>query len=589
MRLQEDFLNDLRYRNPIEDVISSYVVLKRAGTTFKGLCPFHNEKTPSFTVYPSSNSFYCFGCQTGGDVITFVRTIENLDYMEAVRQLADRSGMSMPENGYDDSAEKLRRTVLAINRETAKFFFKCLIDKEDEGIGLKYFQSRNLSAETIKKFGLGYAPDSFDKLKNHLKSLGFSESDMILANVCGKSQKNGRAYDRFRKKVIYPIFELRGNVIAFGGRKFPEDNGAKYINSSDTPVFKKSKNLYGLNLAKNSGEKTAILTEGYMDTIALHQAGFNNAVGALGTSFTAEQANLLSRYFEEIVVTMDVDEAGQKATRRAIEILKTTGIKIRILQVEGGKDPDEYIKEFGAARFRALLDGAKNDIEFKLSGIKSAVDVSSDAGKLEYLNKSIDVLAGIDDEIARNLYAGRLEKETDVQKETILKRIDAARKKKLQESKKKELLQFTSPSFSKDDVNPQAKQYKRACAAEQTILSIMMNNVDKYDLIVGSVSADLFITDFNSRLFENLKEVLKTVSEFNISYLSDLYEPKELGRIIEIQNGYISTDVCETVLNDCINVINDEKDKLGIVKSADMNDDDFRRMFEKLGKTRKDK
>ncbi|MGN0174249.1 MAG: DNA primase, partial [Acutalibacteraceae bacterium] len=235
MKFSEDFINELRYKNPIEEVISSYVVLKRTGSTLKGLCPFHNERTPSFTVYPNTNSFYCYGCQAGGDVVSFIRTAENLDYVEAIKLLADRAGMAMPESGYDDSVEKLRRKVLSINRETAKFFFKCLIEKEDDGIGLKYFASRQLSPETIRKFGLGYAPDSFDKLKNHLKSLGFSENDMIVANVCGKSQKTGRAYDRFRKKVIYPIYDLRGNVIAFGGRKFPGDDGAKYINSSDTP------------------------------------------------------------------------------------------------------------------------------------------------------------------------------------------------------------------------------------------------------------------------------------------------------------------------------------------------------------------
>ena len=587
MKFSEDFLNELRYKNPIDEVISSYVVLKRAGSTYKGLCPFHNERTPSFTVYPNTGSFYCFGCQNGGDVVTFIKNAENLDYVEAVKYLADRAGMSMPESGYDDSVEKLRRTVLAINRETAKFFFQCLIEKSDDGIGLKYFGSRKLSAETIKKFGLGYAPDSFDKLRNHLKSKGFSENDMIIANVCSKSQKTGRAYDRFRKKVIFPIFDLRGNVIAFGGRKFPEDEGAKYINSSDTPVFKKSKNLYGLNFAKNSGSETVLLTEGYMDTIALHQAGFNNAVGALGTSFTADQANLLSRYFKEVIVTMDTDGPGQKATKRAIEILKTTGLKIRVLQVEGGKDPDEYIKAYGAERFRLLLEGAKNDIEFKLAEIRIKVDMKTESGKLEYLNGAVDVLSDIYDDIAKNLYAGRLSEETGVDKATILERVKRMGKTKEKKNLRKTLIDFTSPVYKSDDVNPQAKKYKRAAAAEETLLSIIMQYPKYLEYIAENIDETDFITDFNRDLLKKLNEVLSKNEEFNISYLADCYDSKQLGRVISKENRFTSSQNIEQVIDDCIKVIKEEKDKLGIVSPSDMNDEDFLNAIKNLGKNKK--
>ena len=589
MNFSEDFMNELRYKNPVEEVISSYVVLKKAGSTYKGLCPFHNERTPSFTVYPNTNSFYCFGCQNGGDVVTFIKNIENLDYVEAVKFLADRAGMAMPESGYDDSYEKLRRTVLAINRETAKFYFECLIQKEDGGIGLNYFSKRKLSAETIKKFGLGYAPESFDKLKNHLRSKGFSESDMILANVCSKSQKTGRAYDRFRKKVMFPIFDLRGNVIAFGGRKFPEDEGAKYINSSDTPVFKKSKNLYGLNLAKNSGEKTVILTEGYMDTIALHQAGFNNAVGALGTSFTADQANLLSRYFDEIVVTMDIDEAGQKATKRAIEILKTTGIKIRILQVEGGKDPDEYIKEFGADRFRMLLEGAKNDIEFKLLGAKNKFDIETDDGKLNYLNASIEVLASVNDEIARNLYASRVSGETGVEKSVILNRVQRMRKSNEKKTLKKELTEFTRPKYSPNDVNPDAKKYRRAAYAEENILAVLMQYPQYAKYVFEKLSGDDFLTSFNKDLYLKLQEILVAGKEFEISYLSESYDSKQLGRVMEINSKFSFSNDIEQVIDDCIKVIFDEKDKLGIISPSNMNDDDFLNALNKQAKDKKGK
>lgn len=587
MKFSEDFLSELRYKNPIDEVISSYVVLKRTGSTYKGLCPFHNERTPSFTVYPNTSSFYCYGCQNGGDVVTFIKSAENLDYIEAVKYLADRCGMAMPDTGYDDSVEKLRRTVLSINRETAKFFFKCLVEKADNGIGLEYFAGRKLSVDTIKKFGLGYAPDSFDKLKNHLKSKGFSENEMIIANVCGKSQKNGRAYDRFRKKVMFPIFDLRGNVIAFGGRKFPEDEGAKYINSSDTPVFKKSKNLYGLNLAKNSGSETVILTEGYMDTIALHQAGFNNAVGALGTSFTSDQANMLSRYFKEIIVTMDTDGAGRKATQRAIEILKTTGLKIRVLQVEGGKDPDEYIKTYGAERFRLLLEGAKNDIEFKLAEIKVKVDMNTDAGKLEYLNGAIEVLSDIYDEIARNLYAGRLSDETGVDKTTIIARISRLKKVKDKKKLKKSMLDFTNPQYKNDSVNPQAKQYKRAAAAEETLLSILMQHTQHLDYIREHIDEKDFLTDFNRELFVKLKKILAENDEFSISYLSDCFDSKQLGKVIEINNKFASSINNVQIIDDCIKVIHDEKAKLGVLPPSSMNDEDFLNAIKNLGKNKK--
>lgn len=587
MKFSEDFINELRYKNPIEEVISSYVALKRTGSTMKGLCPFHNERTPSFTVYPNTGSFYCYGCQSGGDVVTFIKNAENLDYIESVKYLADRCGMAMPDNNYDDSFERLRRNVLAINRETAKFFFKSLIEKEDGGIGLNYFSSRQLSAETIKKFGLGYAPDSFDKLKNHLKTKGFSENDMILAGVCGKSQKTGRAYDRFRKKVIFPIFDIRGNVIAFGGRKFPEDEGMKYINTSDTTVFKKSKNLYGLNFAKDSKSETVILTEGYMDTIALHQAGFNNAVGALGTAFTADQANLLSRYFKEVIVTMDTDGPGQKATKRAIEILKTTDLNIRVLQVENGKDPDEYIKQYGAERFRMLLDGAKNDIEFKLFGAKNSVDMNSDAGKLEYLKSAIEIMSDVPDEIARNLYAGRISTETGVDKNTIIDRINRVRKSKNKKDYNKKLMDFTAVKYKSEEINPKAKQFKRAAVAEENLLSIIMQVPRYLDYICENLSENDFLTDFNKDLFIKLKEILQNNEEFNISYLSDCYNSKQLGRVIEINSKFNSTSNNEQVIDDCIKVILDEKAKLGVNTPSQMNDEDFMNAIKNLGKNKK--
>lgn len=344
MRLSDSFLEQLRANTDIESVISPYVNLRRRGKNLVGLCPFHNEKTPSFTVYPENGSFYCFGCGVGGDVITFVRRMENLDYMEAVKQLADRAGMALPEDGYDDTLAKKRTAVLAANRAAAKFFHSQLFTDRGRH-ALNYFLDRGLTMETIRHFGLGFAPDDWRALKNHLNEQGFDDILLESANLLRRSDKNGKVsyYDNFRNRVMFPIIDPRGNVIAFGGRVL-DDSKPKYINTSDTLVYKKSNGVFALNFAKNGNDGKLIIAEGYMDVIALHQAGFTNAVACLGTALTKEQANLLSRYADEIILSYDADEAGQKATARALGIFGTTGMEIKVLRLTGGKDPDEIIK-----------------------------------------------------------------------------------------------------------------------------------------------------------------------------------------------------------------------------------------------------
>ncbi|MBQ2387312.1 MAG: DNA primase [Clostridia bacterium] len=456
MRIPDEFIEELRQRNDIESVVSSYVTLKRRGSTSVGLCPFHSEKSPSFTVYPSSNSYYCFGCGAGGDPITFIRGIENLDYIEAVRFLADRCGMRMPESGYDDTMQKLRVKIYEINRAAARFFHEQL--KTPEGkVGLDYFKERELSAKTIKHFGLGYAPESWDALYKHLRGLGFTDDLIFQADLISKRKSGNGYYDRFRGRAMYPIIDLRGNVIAFGGRRINNEDKsvAKYINSSDTPVYKKSTVLYALNYAKNSKHKGIILAEGYMDVIALHQAGFDNAVAACGTAFTQEQARLLSRYTDEIIVTLDADEAGQKATNRTIEILKSTGMNIRVLRVDGAKDPDEFIKKFGAGRFQALLDGANNDIEYKISAAKAKFDITTDDGKLSALKQISQVLSQTDDPIARDLYTGRVADEFGVSKDVLIRQINVMFKSRLNNERKQHINKEISRPVSTDRVNPE--------------------------------------------------------------------------------------------------------------------------------------
>ena len=559
MRIPDEFIEELRQRNDIESVISSYVNLKRRGSTLVGLCPFHNEKSPSFTVYPSSNSYYCFGCGAGGDPITFIRGVEHLDYIDAVKFLADRSGMRMPETGYDDSMQKLRIKVYEINRAAARFFHEQL-KTEGGKKGLAYFKSRELLAATIKHFGLGYAPDSWDSLYKHLRQLGYSDDLIFAADLISKRKSGKGYYDRFRDRVMFPIIDLRGNVIAFGGRRLSEDKTiAKYINSSDTPVYKKSTVLYALNYAKNSKSKGIILAEGYMDVIALHQAGFDNAVAACGTAFTQEQARLLSRYTDEIIVTLDADEAGQKATNKTIEILKSTGIKIRVLRITDAKDPDEFIKKFGNEKFRMLIEGANNDIEYKLSSAKSKFDLSTDDGKLSALKMAAQILANTDDSIARDLYTGRIADEFGVSKDVLTRQISLIFKSRVSNEKKQRIEKEIKRSSTSDRVNPERKYNTRSAIAEETIISLLMSDPSLYEYINERIKPSDFITKFNSRVFAFLINLLENQKMPDVSLFSSEFAPDEMGKIVEMINKKPTLDTgCEQI-DDCIKVVISDK------------------------------
>ena len=567
MRIPDEFIEELRQRNDIESVVSSYVTLKRRGSTSVGLCPFHSEKSPSFTVYPSSNSYYCFGCGAGGDPITFIRGIENLDYIEAVRFLADRCGMRMPESGYDDTMQKLRVKIYEINRAAARFFHEQL--KTPEGkVGLDYFKERELSAKTIKHFGLGYAPESWDALYKHLRGLGFTDDLIFQADLISKRKSGNGYYDRFRGRAMYPIIDLRGNVIAFGGRRINNEDKsvAKYINSSDTPVYKKSTVLYALNYAKNSKHKGIILAEGYMDVIALHQAGFDNAVAACGTAFTQEQARLLSRYTDEIIVTLDADEAGQKATNRTIEILKSTGMNIRVLRVDGAKDPDEFIKKFGAGRFQALLDGANNDIEYKISAAKAKFDITTDDGKLSALKQISQVLSQTDDPIARDLYTGRVADEFGISKDVLIRQINVMFKSRLNNERKQHINKEISRPVSTDRVNPEKRFNTRAAMAEETILALLFSDPSLYEYVFSLIKADDFVTTFNGRVYKYLCDLLENGKTPDISYFSSEFTPDEMGKIVGIFNKRLSLDTNKQQVDDCVKVILGEQD---IKKAAD--------------------
>ena len=581
MRINERFIQELQDKVDIESVISSCISLKRRGKNLVGLCPFHNEKTPSFTVYPESNSFYCFGCGAGGDVISFVRRMENLDYIEAVKAVAQMAGVSMPEDGYDDTLSKQRLRLLNANREAARFYHECLMKPENRK-ALDYFLKRGLDINTIRRFGLGYAPDDWRELINHLRAKGFTEQELVHANLARRSDKNGRAnyYDNFRNRVMFPIIDLRGNVIAFGGRVM-DDSKPKYINTSDTLVYKKSNGVFGLNLAKNANDNKLILVEGYMDVIALHQAGFTNAIACLGTAFTNEQANLLSRYADEVIICYDNDGAGRTATARALSILNKTGLKLRVVQMSGGKDADEIIRTHGRERFADLLKSAASTTEYKLLEVRAKTNLSTDDGKVEFLMAAAEILAACSI-VERDIYSTRLSNELGVSAESIKAQIKMAegKLKRIAESRKRQETEAMLAKSFEDKNNPERASNLRAAKAEETLIASFMRNPDFYNKLKEQITPSDYVTAFNRRVFECLSKALENGIEPNLSIFSSDFTPEEMDSVTRI--FHMSSNLSNTLreCEDCIKVLK-ESSAPPVKDTSSMSDEEFLRLFKK--------
>ena len=587
-RFSDEFLSELRMRCDIEQIISSYVPLRRRGKNLVGLCPFHNEKTPSFTVYPETESFYCFGCAAGGEVISFIRRIENLDYVEAVRFLCERAGMNMPEDGYDSSMAQKRKRMYEINREAARFFHETLFSPEGKA-GLDYYKSRGYSKKTLVRFGMGYAPNDWRKLLFHMKEKGYSYEELYDANLANKSEKNGKVnfYDNFRNRVIVPIIDPRGNVVAFGGRVL-DDSKPKYVNTSDTLVYKKSLGVFGLNFAKNSKEKSLILVEGYMDAISLHQAGFDNAIACLGTALTSEMAHLLSRYTDEIILSYDADEAGQKATQRAIGIFSSIGMKLRVLQLSGGKDPDEILKKYGPERFRSLIDGASNDIEFELLKAKKDFDLASSDGKMKYLTKACEILADTGDSIAQDIYASKLAEELAVEKQTVTVRIGQLRRRKMNVRQKQKFSAIEQKTLT--ETNREALRTGkpiRVLKAEKRILSLLFRNPDFLPLLDGNIDIGDFSDETNKKLFTVLSEKIKNGDSLELGCFAETLSDSEMSALVSLVRSADGLTSTKKEFSDCINVILAEKNKDGKVLPGQMNDEEFSKAFDRF-KPKKD-
>ncbi|MBQ7203561.1 MAG: DNA primase [Eubacterium sp.] len=576
MALSDSFLNDLKLRTDINDVISSYVTLKRRGRNYVGLCPFHNEKTPSFTVYPDTQSFYCFGCSAGGDAIGFVKKIENLDYIDAVKLLAGRAGLQMPEDGYDDSMAKHRRTILAINKEAARFFNSYMMSENGKR-GLDYYLNRGLSKKTITRFGLGYAPDSWDELLKHLKSKGYRISDIEAAGLIKRGQKG--YYDIFRNRVMTPIIDVRGNVIAFGGRVL-DDSKPKYINTSDTIVYKKTNELFALNLAKDSDSDTLILCEGYMDVIAMHQAGFTNAVAGCGTALTSEQVRLISRYATEVILAYDADEAGQKALNKAINLFSKTDVKVRIPALSGGKDPDEIIKNLGRERFAAMLEGASNEIEFSILSLKNKYNLNTTQGKLDFLNECIKVLAYVSP-IEQDLYVSRLAEELGVNANNIKIQLDNYSKRVKRSAVKREGKKIISDSMRQNQKESFEKSTStKKLRAEDRLIGLLLLH-PKLIKYLDDFDANLLTVGFHQKIYNIAVERIKLSQDVDLMNFSGFLSDSELGRLSGIIARAANSVNADSEFNDCINAIKAETGTEDIKKIGieNLNDDEFRNLF----------
>ena len=545
--ITKEIIDQILMRNSIDSVIGSYISLKRAGSNLKGLCPFHSEKTPSFTVYPASASFYCFGCGVGGDAVTFIKSIEHLDYTDALQFMAKRVGITLNVDKNDRQYEKTvkydKDRLYKMNADAAKFFHACLMQKTPKSENaLAYFtEKRKLSLATIKHFGLGYAPDSFDALSNYMLKLGYTYDELCTGFLAGKSEK-GYYYDAFRNRVMFPIIDVTGNVIAFGGRVL-DDSKPKYKNTSDTPVFKKTRNLFALNFARLNSQESLILCEGYMDVIALHAVGITNAVATLGTAITADQARLLSRYTKKVIISYDADEAGQKAAKRALEMLGEVGLDVKVLVIPGAKDPDEYIKTFGVDKFKQIISDSKSEFEYRMANIIRNYDLNLPDDKIRALKEVESLISEFDSSAEREIYLQLASKELSIPKANIeidvaklVSRKNYAKRREASKKSKQDALGYS------DKVNPDFVKAPAVAKNEEGVLGLLLlfpehrAKVFKENLL----NDDDFFTEFGKRVFALIKDSYSEGN--NLPNFNEYFTPAEVGRIEQMKRarGYLS-------------------------------------------------
>ena len=587
--IPREIIDEIVFRNDIEHVIGSYVNLKRAGSNYNGLCPFHNEKTPSFTVFPATKSFYCFGCGAGGDVVNFVMRTENLGYKEALEMLAARAGITIPE---DENAPKERgvprKRLYQMNMDAAKFFRDCLFNPEYGKEALAYLhEERKLSMATIKHFGLGFSPNNSWLLTNHMKRLGYTDEELYEGFLCGKS-KNGKPYDYFRNRVIFPIIDTSNNVIAFGGRVM-DDSKPKYLNTSDTNAFKKSRNLFALNYAKKHCEEQMMLCEGYMDVIAMHAAGFENAVATLGTAITSEQARIFAKHTKKVIICYDADGAGQTAAKKAMRLLGEVGVEVRVLKIPGAKDPDEYIKKYGVESFKKVLGESKSGFDYQLGRIIDSFNLELAEDKIKASEEAISLIVSASSEVQRDLYVRRAAERLGVSADAMKNDVERRRKRLIREIQQKESADAKMSIKNLDNrTNMDAAKHIRANANEEQILALMLI-YDEFRRDAADGRADLrsddFVTQFGARVFSVLCELENSEGGFSRAMLNQYFVGAEydlLQRIELERRRLVKND--RDVFEACIAGLKEEKKKL--LQNAD---DPFADLKAKQAEARKKK
>ena len=525
IKYSDELIEEIRINNDIVDVVSEYVRLEKRGKNYFGLCPFHREKTPSFSVESSKQIFYCFGCGKGGNVFQFISLTEKLDYIETVRFLAERAKIALPESDDKEETErvKLKQQVLSINLSAARYYNDAL-HSERGRIALDYLKKRGISEQTVRKFGMGYSMDNWDSLYRHLKSEGFTDDLMLKSGLLMQSDK-GHLYDRFRGRLMFPIFDVRGSVIAFGGRVL-DNSMPKYMNSPETIVYSKGKHLYALNYAKNAGSKDLIVVEGYMDTISLYQNGINNAVASLGTALTESQGRILKKYAEEIVISYDADTAGQAATIRGLNLLNDIGCNVKVLTVPDGKDPDEYIRKNGADAFKRLIDSSLSLIEYKIKTLRGEHDLSTTDGKIAFLNKAATVLAKVSNSLEREMYIKKLAGEYEISEEAMLSEV----MKRTRPSSRQSLKISKAVEMAKRAAEPGNEIDEKIYHDERFILSLLCVDNSIYPIVKEQFKTEQISGEENRKIAEIIYGKLDERKEFSPAELMNIVSPETAGK-----------------------------------------------------------
>ena len=568
------FLDELAARNPIEEVVGQYVSLKRSGANMFGLCPFHGEKTASFSVAPDKGIYYCFGCHKGGNAVNFMMEIEGLSYPDAVRSLAKRVGMEVPDDEQYQSKYRQQERLWALHKEAARFFHAKL-NAPEGAAALQYALGRGMPKSTIINFGIGYAPDTWSSLVDHLRKKGYTDQELRDSGLVTVSKKNGNLFDRFRDRLMFPIIDVRGNVIGFGGLIMKNDpNAAKYLNSPETLIFNKRKNLFGLNVAKKTKHPYMILVEGYMDAIALHQYGFDCAVASLGTSLTEEHAVLLSRYTENVVLIYDGDEAGQRAAQRAIPMLEKAGLSIKVLQLKDAKDPDEYLKKFGADKFQLLLNDSSNRVEYQLNAIRKKYDLGLDEQRVKFIEEAAEFVSTLTNAVQREIYGNRVAEAAGISFDALKIEVNKAYKRRIAREKKKQERIDLAPAAN---LQPKTRQFRydnvRSAMAEETVLSMVLKSAALLDQ-TDQLKPEHFSSELLGRVYGQFAQRHRQGLEVNLSGLElSGDEMSHIAGIAQRQTGPVN----EKALEDCVRTILAEYRKRNV-----SSEDDIRALQQKL-------